>query len=268
MSDARQYVRVYYEIIDDERFVTVIDNEATLGTWLRLLMSADAVWPSSADIPRWVKPEPLKALVDAGLIDLMAGDRFRVHGLDKERERRSQTGRAGGLASGRVRGAGTTVIPSLNDRSATVERIGNLDEHRRAKTSRASRAGGRAKATGTANVEDADPLSLAEAFLVARRASVAGGTKSHTTLVQLVDAHGAKAVIAAMEALPGPLHDGAQYIYGARNALRPIPRSNGSTTAAPDNGAVKATKKLIEDLQAVPATGKTFEELVPPEVLR
>ncbi len=84
---------------------------------------------------------------------------------------------------------------------------------------------------------EADPLTLVEAFLASRRANVAAGTKSWTTLVQLVDAHGAEAVIAAMEALPGPLYDGQQYIFGARNALHPIPRSNGSQAAAKGNGS-------------------------------
>lgn len=135
MTDDRKYVRVYYSIVDDDRFATVIDDEATLGTWLRLLMSADAVWPASADIPRWVKPDALARLVDAGIVELVAGDRFRIHGLDNERERRSQVGRAGGLASGRVRGTGTTVRRSFNDRSTNVERKGNLDEQRRDETS-------------------------------------------------------------------------------------------------------------------------------------
>lgn len=84
------YVRVYYRIIDDPKFASVYDNDAALSTWLRLLLAADAMYPAPATIPRSVKPAPLKILSDAELIDLLPGDRFRVHGLAGERERRRE----------------------------------------------------------------------------------------------------------------------------------------------------------------------------------
>jgi hypothetical protein len=82
------YVRVYYRIIDDPKFSSVYDNDAALAAWLRLLLAADAMYPAPATIPRAVRPAALKILADAELIDLLPGDRYRMHGLASERERR------------------------------------------------------------------------------------------------------------------------------------------------------------------------------------
>lgn len=89
MNDGRRYVRVYYSIRDDPKFDRVRSNVACLGTWLWLLMSADAVWPASADLPRGVTAGNLRILVDCGLIDLLPEHRYRIHGLDAERNARS-----------------------------------------------------------------------------------------------------------------------------------------------------------------------------------
>jgi hypothetical protein len=88
MKDAK-YVRVYYSVIDDPKFEHVIDDVAVFGTWVRLLLNADAVWPASADIPRWVKASAIRVLSGAELVDIMPGHRYRIHGLDAERNRRS-----------------------------------------------------------------------------------------------------------------------------------------------------------------------------------
>jgi hypothetical protein len=103
MSEDRKYVRIYYSINDDPKFDTIRNHEARFYTWVRLLMAADAVWPSSADLPRWVKRSPLLALVDAGLVELLPGERFRIKGMNDERGRRAEAARVGGLASGRSR---------------------------------------------------------------------------------------------------------------------------------------------------------------------
>lgn len=116
MSD--HYIRVYSSVIDDPKFADVYPNEAAMGTWLKLLLTADAVWPASCDLPRWVRPGPLRLLVDAKIVDLLPAHRFRIHGLDAERTRRAASAAVGGRASGRSRGA----EQSLNDRSTTVPR--------------------------------------------------------------------------------------------------------------------------------------------------
>lgn len=93
MSERAPYSRVYWSVMDDPKFATVYDDDAALATWLRLLISADAMWPSPAPLPRGVKSRPLGVLVTAGLVDLATGDRYRIHGLDSERTRRSDAGR-------------------------------------------------------------------------------------------------------------------------------------------------------------------------------
>lgn len=87
------YVRVYYRIIDDPKFDGVYDNDASLATWLRLLLAADAMYPAPATLPRSVKPAALERLVKAELVDLLPGDRYRLHGLKGERERRQDQAR-------------------------------------------------------------------------------------------------------------------------------------------------------------------------------
>ena len=93
MGEQQAYVRIYWSIIDDPKFVDVYDNDAALATWLRLLISADASWPASASIPAAARRVPLALLVGAGLVDLMQGGRYRIHGLDSERNARSASGR-------------------------------------------------------------------------------------------------------------------------------------------------------------------------------
>lgn len=89
MSDRAPYSRVYWSVADDPKFVGIYDDDAAFALWVRLLMTADALWPAPAPLPRSARVRPLTKLVDAGLIDLLTGDRYRVHGLDAERQRRA-----------------------------------------------------------------------------------------------------------------------------------------------------------------------------------
>ena len=82
------YVRVYYSIRSDPRFDTIYGDDAALAAWLRLLMAADAIWPAPADIPKWVRREPFRKLVAAGLLEV-SGVHYRIHGMDAERASRS-----------------------------------------------------------------------------------------------------------------------------------------------------------------------------------
>jgi hypothetical protein len=120
MSDERKYVRVYYSIIDDDRFKHVYSDNAALAAWLRMLLDADALWPASASLPSSLPKRVLRILTDSGLIEV-SGARFRVHGLDAERQRRSDAGRAGGRASARSR-ASTVEEQPFNERSTNVQR--------------------------------------------------------------------------------------------------------------------------------------------------
>jgi hypothetical protein len=88
------YVRVYYRVIDDPKFKEVFDNDARLACWLRLLLIADATYPMPAPVPAGVKRPALTYLVEVGLVDLEPGGRYRIHGMDPERSRRSALGEA------------------------------------------------------------------------------------------------------------------------------------------------------------------------------
>lgn len=106
MTD-RAYVRVYYSIIDDPKFATVYDNDRHLATWLRLLMTADPVWPASAQLPASAKPASVAELIRVGLVDLTSGGRFRIHGLDAERNDRHEQARSASNARWNARSNAT-----------------------------------------------------------------------------------------------------------------------------------------------------------------
>lgn len=85
------YARLYLELVDDDKFRNsgIYDNDHHFAAFCRLLMIAEGAWPASAHLPITARRTSIKALSDAGLIDLQDKGRYRVHGLDAERERRS-----------------------------------------------------------------------------------------------------------------------------------------------------------------------------------
>jgi len=95
MSEQGPYSRVYHRLQVEYR--AVFDDETALGTWLRLLVIADATYPSPAHLPRRCNSRALAKLVEAGLVTV-DDDLYTVRGLTGERERRSAQGRAGGRA--------------------------------------------------------------------------------------------------------------------------------------------------------------------------
>jgi hypothetical protein len=112
MRDERKYVRVYYEVITDDKFAGIYDDDRCLATWLRLLLLADAMWPAPADLPRSAQPKAVALLASVGLIDV-DGHRFRIHGLDAERTARSNAARtAAGTRWSNAAGNAQT-MPSL-----------------------------------------------------------------------------------------------------------------------------------------------------------
>ena len=90
----RPYSLVYWSVVDDPMFEGIYDDDAAFATWLRLLLLADGTYPAPAPIPSTTRNKPLARLVEAGLVELMPGRRYRVRGLSAERERRSQTASA------------------------------------------------------------------------------------------------------------------------------------------------------------------------------
>lgn len=82
------YSRVYWRVAEDERFTTIFGDDHHFAAWVRLLMLADAMYPTVAPIPATARRASVRALADAGLIDLLPGGLYRVHGLKAERDRR------------------------------------------------------------------------------------------------------------------------------------------------------------------------------------
>lgn len=92
-SDLGPYSRHYWSLVDDEKFADVYDNDHHYATWSRLLMIADQAWPASAHLPVTARKASIAKLAEVQLIDLLPGGRFRIHGLDDEREKRSIHGK-------------------------------------------------------------------------------------------------------------------------------------------------------------------------------
>lgn len=91
MSDDRQYARFYYgDFIRD--YPDIYRDDAAFACWVRLLGIADGLWPAPAELPRSVRPGPLRKLVERGLVTV-ENDYYRIKGLDTERSRRRDAAR-------------------------------------------------------------------------------------------------------------------------------------------------------------------------------
>ena len=89
MSERAPYSRVYWSVNRDPKFHGIYSDDGAFALWVRLLMTADALWPADAPLPRSARPRSLAKLVKAGIVDLMPDDFYRIRGLDAERGRRS-----------------------------------------------------------------------------------------------------------------------------------------------------------------------------------
>jgi hypothetical protein len=124
VSERAPYSRVYWTILSDPKFRSVRCRPELLGTWLLLLVTADAMYPAPAMVPGILRRGHLSALVDAGLVDLEDGGLYRIHGLDAERKRRADAARR----DPRRDPDGTQTGPNRDP-------DGSLDETRRDETS-------------------------------------------------------------------------------------------------------------------------------------
>ena len=87
------YSRIYWSVMDDPKFDGIRESVSRFGSWAILLVVAEMAYPVPAFLPTFVPSEDAEALDAAGLIELLSGSRFRIVGLAKEREKRSQYGR-------------------------------------------------------------------------------------------------------------------------------------------------------------------------------
>jgi hypothetical protein len=93
VTDRAPYSRVYWSVMDDAKFDGIREDVRHLGAWCLLLIVADMAHPAPAFVPASVPKASFRALTECGLIDVLSGGRFRVHGLESERAKRSETAR-------------------------------------------------------------------------------------------------------------------------------------------------------------------------------
>jgi hypothetical protein len=137
-SVKRHYSRVYWEAVDDPKFADVWGDDHALAAWLRLLVAADMAWPARANVYHGIHRGALTTLCQSGLVDMQATGRFRIHGLDKEREARSSA------ASDAVRtryARSTDASTSVGDESfvRSAETVPSKAEQSKDETSRVHR---------------------------------------------------------------------------------------------------------------------------------
>ena len=92
MSDG-PYSRVYHSVMDDPCFDGIREDMRLFGSWSMMLIVADQAYPAPAFVPPTVSRASLKRLVAAELVELLPGHRYRLRGQEKERAKRSESGR-------------------------------------------------------------------------------------------------------------------------------------------------------------------------------
>ena len=126
MTTPRTYSRIYHEIVTHPRFDKVYGNPAALGTWLRMLLTADAMYPMPAPMP--AKNPTVRMLISVGLVEELPGNHYTMRGLEAERERRSAVGRnAAQVRHGYERNA--NALPAKQEQSKEQQIGANAPEH-------------------------------------------------------------------------------------------------------------------------------------------
>lgn len=85
------YSRSYWRFRDE--FPDIYSDDSAYALWHRLLVLADMAWPASASLPFGVRRSSLGKLVAAELVVIQSDNRYRIKGMDAERERRSESAR-------------------------------------------------------------------------------------------------------------------------------------------------------------------------------
>lgn len=89
VTDRAPYSRIYWSVLEDAKFDDIRADMRHFGAWSLMLVVADMSYPAPAFIPPTVPRKSLEALTQAGLVDVLTGHRYRIHGLDAERTRRA-----------------------------------------------------------------------------------------------------------------------------------------------------------------------------------
>lgn len=133
-AQADPYSRFYWRFRDE--YAAIYADKETYGWWMTLLANAEGAHPSAAELPRRIKARCLSALVDAELVELLPGERYRLKGVAAEMERRSKQGKAGADARWQRPQSDRNANALRPHSERTANGMPKQDETRRAETKR------------------------------------------------------------------------------------------------------------------------------------
>ncbi len=214
MSEDRKYVRVYFnDLIRD--YPEVWADDAALATWLRLLATADPMWPTPPELPRSAKARIVSRLAASGLLQVVGG-RFTVKGLDTERTARQDAAR--------------------NAAASRWHSKGNAEAMPNTNTSRAKQSRAEQGAPASPDPWD-DPEHEALVWLAKHGCDIRPGNGYHRKLVTAVEVHGVNAIVGMLDRLAdaGTKHgDVKGFLFGAIDALDSRSRPSLATVQKDD----------------------------------
>jgi hypothetical protein len=115
----RTYARFYYaEFIRD--YPHIYADDSAFASWVRLLATAEAMWPAPAELPRSVRTRTLAKLTSCGLV-MTDGLTYRIKGMDAERNARSDAARNAAAVRWHAKGNAET-MPSRAEPSQEARR--------------------------------------------------------------------------------------------------------------------------------------------------
>lgn len=214
MTDLGPYSRVYWTVLDDKKFDAIRADMRHFGSWTLMLVLADMAYPAPTFIPPTIPKASLAALVDAKLIELLPARMYRVKGLPKERERRSERGRTGaaarwsGIADGmRTHSEGNAT--GMRDETRRDETRQGIDEDEQ-----------RARPLGPSDDETTVLVAIANAGASIRPESPMG-----QRVIRLVARRGAEGVLTELAQLvadaAGDALSDRQIVFGLEDRLDP-----------------------------------------------
>jgi hypothetical protein len=250
------YSRHYWRLIDDTKFAEVYADDHHYATWSRLLMIADQAWPASAHLPSTARRASVRKLAEVGLVDLLPDGRFRMHGTDAERHRRSDLARdaAGHRWSNAERNAASNAN-GYAERNADASALGmpskaeqsNTEQSKatqsKAETPRAIRRNGPEPIAAilpdvlAGPPEDAFGVSEDEhrvfAFLARFGAAIRPDTGYGRRLLGLIERRGVEDVLrhAGVMAKSGERLSDRQWVFGLEAALEAVPSGREAQVA-------------------------------------
>ena len=249
-ADLGEYARLYLCIPDDPKFAEVYDDDNHFATYCRLLMIAEAPWPASAHIPATAMRASVEKLAAVGLIDLQTGGRYRIHGLDAERERRSAGGRhAAEVRWQSVRNAGASKPRNADADADPMHATPSNATHSNAE--HIARASAPTPMDGWPNL-DRDAMEALEERTGQPWSQA--GDRQLLEYDRLIGTHGLGRVLQAFDAVrAGRTMTARQLVWPAVKALEPFPSAEIAAERLKPERAPRAPRMPAPDKAAVDA---------------